>query len=400
MDAATKIGFLLRPESQALLEILDKDPRDELALAGSPLLKKLKAPERIALLEQRALRKRGLRKNPRANELVFTALGLEQMTSAALGVHKAKRFESGYAVVGDLCCGLGGDSFYLPASIKVVGVDQSDAAILAYQHNVNRFRKGFAVKANALQLSVKIDAAIIDPARRKSLSRNAWGDEELEPGLGQLEELSKRVPALAIKLGPGLHLPEAFHNAEVEYLGLRDECLECVVWMGPLGQKGLVRATELPGGETLSAYREDIEADYSDAQEPGRYLYEPVKCVIRAHLHGVLAANLGLWKVDPAVAYLASDTSIDSPLLKRYQIESELPFDLKVIRAAMRKDDVGRIEIKKRGLTLTPEVIRPQIVCAGGQNETTLIFTKLKGSKRVFRVKPELGQNTVETKLD
>ena len=378
-----KIAFLLEPASQALLQALCADPRDELALAGSPALRGLPAPKRIALLEQRKLRLKAARKRPEALGMIFTALGLEQITHSELAMYKASRLPAGIGSLADLCCGLGGDSMHLPASIRVCGVDRSRATLLAYRHNVGLRRPAGAVEADVTAAPVRADAAWIDPSRRARGKSERWQDQDMSPGWDELERLIARYGSMAIKLGPGIPFPEFLESYEWEYLGLRDECLEAVVWTGGLGRPGMMRAVELPSGAFLEASRADIPDSFGEAGAPAGYLYEPVKSVVRAHLFGVLASRLGLWQIDPRIAYLTGNDLVRDPLLKAYRILQELPYDHKAIKEFLRKEEVGRLEIKKRGVNLIPEEFRAGLRLSG-PNEGTLFFTKAMERKTVF----------------
>jgi hypothetical protein len=208
----------------------------------------------------------------------------------------------------------------------------------------------------------------------------------MSPGWGAIEKLIARYGSMAIKLGPGIAFPEFLDSYEWEYLGLRDECLECVVWTGGLGKPGLMRATELPGGSSVEAQRNDIPDSFPEPGAPAGFLYEPVKCVVRAHLFGVLAERHRLRQIDPRIAWLTGDTLVRDPLLKAFKVECELPYDTKAIREFLRKQEVGRLEIKKRGVNLVPEEFRAAIKLAG-PNEGTLIFTKAMERKTVFWAK-------------
>lgn len=395
MDTTTKIRFLLQPNSLRLLSLLAQDSRDDLALAQSSLLRGFPVAERAALLEQRALRQRGAAKQGRAGEMVFTALGWMQMTSESLAHGKAKRLgERGIHTLADLCCGLGGDSMHLPDSMRVIGVDKDLGTLLAYRHNVALHRSVFAVQADAMQRPFQAQACLIDPARRAKAGGQHWNGEELMPGLNALLELVRRQKHVGIKLGPGLNPPEEFQEGEWEYLGLRDSCLELMVWCGDLGDSGLVRATEWPSGATLAASREEAAEAFrdfpqDDEEQPGSYLYEPVKCVVRAHLHALLAERMGLRLLDARIAYLTGDNRVDHPLLKRYALVRELSADLGEIKAAFRAADVGQVTVKKRGVPIVPEQVRAKVIRPGGSESATLIFTRVGQKRRVFWVKPE-----------
>ncbi len=390
LDADSKIAFLILPTNQALLDSLCADARDDLAVSSSSLLRGLAAPFRFALLEQRKLRQKALRKHPDAMRMLFTPLGQEQMTHATLARYKAERIGRQAGSVVDLCCGLGGDSLFLPSALKVVGVDRSLGALRAYQHNVARLsgpqKTIYTVLADVSDCPVNADAAIIDPSRRVAGKSDRWQDQDMSPGWDVLEKLIGRYQNMAIKLGPGIQLPEFLEENECEYLGLNDECLEVTVWTGSLGRKGLVKATETPEGVGIEAMRSDLADSFSRVEEPGEFLYEPVKSVVRAHLFGVLAERLGLWQLDGRIAYLSGNRVLANPLLKGYRLLKTLPYDLKALREFLRREEVGRLEIKKRGLHLIPEEFRAGLKLAG-PNSGTLIFTRVLEKKTVFWAK-------------
>ncbi|MDB5106975.1 MAG: hypothetical protein JWP91_4664 [Fibrobacteres bacterium] len=385
-EAAAKLAFLLEPASLALLRAVCEDPRDDLAISGSPLMKALPAPRRIAILEQRKLRFKALRKCRLALDMLFTPLGLEQLTHWELSTYKASRLPESVRSVADLCCGLGGDSLYVPEHVRVIGADMSRPALLAYRHNVSLKRRAQAVQADVTLSPLRAEVALLDPARRAKGRSDRWQDQDMSPGWDAIEKLIGRYAGMAIKLGPGIAFPEFMESHEWEYLGLRDECLEAVVWTGSLGRPGWVRAVELPNGASIEALRADLPDTFGETGAPGEYLYEPVKSVVRSHLFGVLASRLKLWQIDPRIAYLSGNGLVRDPLLKAYRIERELPYDNKAIKEFLRKEEVGRLEIKKRGVNLIPEEFRAGLRLSGA-NQGTLIFTKAMDRKTVFWTK-------------
>jgi len=394
-EPGKKLKYLLEANTQALLATLCADKRDDLALSNSPQLKGLLPFERHALLEQKKLRHKAIKKcwsgnegdngteETEVTELFFTQLGLEQMTHWELGQYKGKLFPEGIESIVDLCCGLGGDSFFIPEKINVVGVDYSLDTLRAYRHNVSKFRSAKSVLADVTTHAVKADVALLDPSRMAKGKSDRWQDEDLSPNWNEIEKLIQHYRNMAIKLGPGVQIPEFLQDYECQYLGLRDECLEALVLTGTLGRRGIIKAVELPSGESVEAFKADIENTFNRIESPGKFLFEPVKSVVRAHLFGVLAEKLGLWQIDPRIAYLSGNEYVSSALLKPYQILKELPYDLKVVKTFLRENEVGRLEIKKRGLNLIPEEFRAKIRLSG-PNEGTLIFTRVNDRKTVF----------------
>jgi SAM-dependent methyltransferase len=387
----SKLAYLTSVAGSALLQRVMADSGEDLALASAPWMRALASGERTALLEQRALRLKGRRKHSRALDMLFTPLGMQQMTSEPLARYKARRLPSGIRTLADLCCGVGGDSLHLPADITAIGVDVSPEALYAYRHNTSLFRVAPAVQADVTRFQARVDGVFLDPARRAlaSLSKERDFDVEPEPGWEAMLELVRRFHNTAIKLGPGVRLPEVLEEEELEYLGLRDECLELTVRTGSFGRAGWVRAVELPQEVALEAPECDIQGSFDRVEAPGEYFYEPVKCVIRAHLFGILAHREGLWQLDGRLAYLSGNRRVETPLLKRYRLLKILPCDETVLRKELAAEDVGILEIKKRGLDISPEAWRQKLKPKGG-NSATLVFTRLEGKAAVLWVKPEV----------
>src|SRR5690606_1844156 len=162
-----KLASLGTPEGAALLRRVMDDGRDDLSLAATPWMRVLPAWQRTALLEQRGLRARGLRKQSRAAEMLFTPLGLQQMTAEALGRYKASRLPAGATRLADLCCGPGGDSLHLAPSVSVLGVDRDPETLRAWRHNVALHRPGapaLAVRADVTAFAARVDGILLDPA--------------------------------------------------------------------------------------------------------------------------------------------------------------------------------------------------------------------------------------------
>ncbi len=368
-----------------------QDERDDLALSSSPWMKTLSVFQRTALLEQRALRFKALRKHSRAREMLLTPLGMQQMTSEPLARYKAGRLPEGLRTVADLCCGVGGDSLHLPQQIAVFGVDRDVDALRAYRHNTALFRKAVAIQADVTRLQTKVDGIFIDPARRAlvSLAKDRDFDTEPEPGWDALQDIVEHYGNCAVKLGPGAKIPDALSEVgEMEYLGDEDECLELTVRTGSFGRQGWVRAVEMPAAVAIEAQACDLPDSFGRVEDLGEWFYEPVKCVVRAHLFGVLAQQTGLWQLDGRIAYLSGNKRIVSPLLKRYRVLKALTLDERALRNEILSGEIGILEIKKRGLDIDPETWRKKLK-PKGSNSATLVFTRLLGKAAVLRVEPD-----------
>ena len=92
------------------------------------------------------------------------------------------------------------------------------------------------------------------------------------------------------------------------------------------------------------------------------YLLEPDSAIIRAGLVAQICTAVNGWLLDERIAYICCSTIPDaSPLYSRFAVRDTLPFSIKSLRAELRRRGIGRVEIKKRGIAMTPEEVRAQL---------------------------------------
>jgi len=121
----------------------------------------------------------------------------------------------------------------------------------------------------------------------------------------------------------------------------------------------------LPGGHVPLAARID------------RFLFEPDAAVLAAKLTAALAAEHELKAIAPEIAYLTGPAAIDDAALACFEVDEVLPFDLKRVRALLRWREVGRLEIKVRGVDQDPSKLRRRLR-ASGPHEATLLVARLE----------------------
>jgi hypothetical protein len=363
-------------------------------LAGAPptpamvrLLRTSLGPARTSLvLEQVELRARAREKFLHADELFFTRCGLEQATDEALAAYKAHRFAD-YWNVTDLCCGIGGDAMALAADHELALVDRDEIALLFAAKNVER-RTSQSPRCTAegvhIQHVAEVDAWHIDPDRRSAGQRTShieYGD----PGADILKALLHTCPNAAIKLAPAADVWDQWqHDSEREWIETRGECRQQVAWFGSLAEApGKHTATLIDfHGEACSVSGEPhLPLERSD--KLCAYLFDPAPSVIAASLVGCLAQALELHNVSSQGLYLTGDTPVLHPLLQAFVIEAQLPLDIRQLRGYLQSHGVGRVEIKKRGVDVTPEQLRPQLRLQGDE-EATLVLTRLQEGVRAL----------------
>jgi hypothetical protein len=116
-------------------------------------------------------------------------------------------------------------------------------------------------------------------------------------------------------------------------------------------------------------------------------MYEPDRAVIRAGLTGALTAVVDGVELDSGVGYVTSDRCVDVGYARRFAVTESMPLNVKALRAWLRDRDVGRVTIKKRGVTLDADGLRRQLRLSGSV-EMTLVLTRLAGQQVCLVVRP------------
>ncbi|MFD2082224.1 hypothetical protein SAMN05421678_101553 [Actinopolymorpha cephalotaxi] len=379
-----------------------------------------------AALTQAALRRRARTKfGADADRMFFTRDGLEQATTAGVAAHRAGRIaavlgadEGGPAGgaaeraeparVADLCCGIGGDLLALArAGLAVTGFDRDPLtaeiarANLADLANLATPAGSGDPAGRSVQAHARVEVAdvtevdrspyagvVADPARRSGRGR-VFDPADYSPPWSFVTDLL--TGTACVKTAP--IIPHALIPAEVEaeWVSEGREVKEAALWSGALrsraegsGEPVRRRATVLPAGTALTDADDPGDAPVS---EPLGYLYEPDGAVIRAGLVTAVAPLVDGALVHPKIAYLTSARWVPTPFATAYRIEEVLPYDVKVLRRALRARDVGALTVKKRGVDVDPDVLRKRLAPRGSA-AATLVVTRTAGGSVALLVTP------------
>ncbi|MEM7028534.1 MAG: class I SAM-dependent methyltransferase [Chloroflexota bacterium] len=348
----------------------------------------LNVDEASAVVEQVLLRRKGQKKFAQADQMLFIREALEQATHHLVATHRAKRFK-GFNRVGDLGCGIGGDTIALATIANAVTAFDLDPVRLAFaRHNAavyNLAHKLTFVQANVCQLPAmmsSLDAYFADPARRSSRGTRVSNPNNYQPPLNDLLTTFSHKP-LAIKVAPGFRYETLPYRGEVEAISLHGEVKEIILWFHDLATPNIARrATLLPSQTVLTNDSDDDcpNGSYST------YLYEPDAAIIRAGLVKNAAAALDLSQPDLHIAYLTGQTCIHHPFVKTYQIEATLPLKPKVINRYLKQHHIDTLDFKQRGTGIALDTFSKKIKPMGGSNENkrTLILTRQQDKHLAF----------------
>lgn len=367
--------------------------------------------------------------NARGMFLLCDKLALEQSTAQDIGRWKAGLWPS-EGCVHDLCCGMGGDSFYLPASLQLTGVDLDENRLAMYRHNMLAFGKAAetlnkdvrevarenGAKMPASAGMTKTDYFTIDPARRAIEGENQRDLRNLTPTLEEVVEISRHYRGGMAKLPPGYPPAEIPDGTEILYLGGHSDCRECLVLFGELAKNpDTVRAVIIDkNGETVAEWsrRRDrsLETLDNDLQEKldrndslegkdrtyrtatsrsdlplgeiGKYIAEPAPVLIRSRLFSdaALAHDPDAHLISEGIAYVSSDKMLPAPAFTSYEILAHAEIATGAVRSMLKENDIGKITLKLRGVKLDPDAetkrLKPK-----GKNSAILFYTRFRGEK-------------------
>jgi hypothetical protein len=363
-------------------------------LAGRPALPATVKSLRTVLGAERAvlvwgqieLRAKARAKFSRADELFFTARGLEQATDEILAGYKAQRFAE-LGNVADLCCGIGGDAMALCQEHAVELIDRDETSLLLAAANIERMGGTLASQTASTVGPEQVAGTMawhIDPDRRPAgvrTSRVELGD----PGVEVIDALLARCCDAGVKVAPAADLPAHWlDRCQREWIQTRGECRQQVAWFGRLAEEqGQRTATLVDANGEACSFSGTGEVSPGFADELGEYLFDPSPSLCAAGLVGVLAEVCGLGVLSPQSSYLTGDQAVVHPHLQAFAVEQELPLDVRQLRSYLHANKIGRLEIKKKGVDMTPETLRPQLKLAGDA-EATLVLAQSAGQVRAM----------------
>ena len=349
--------------------------------------------------------------------------------------------ESAAPVVHDLCCGMGGDSFFLPKEFLTVGVDLDENRLAMYRYNSRVMRESGDSPADentknagntilgdvrevakendsesATPARPKADYFTIDPARRAIEGENQRDLRNLTPTFEEVIEIAKHYKGGMAKIPPGYPICEIPRGTEIIYIGSRTDCRECLVLFGELAQNpDHVRAVMVgKTGETIAdwtfirdekreARNESEQSQYdhnyelegrdriyrtssSESDLPlggvSKFIAEPAPVLLRSHLFGTvaLAHDETTHLISPGIAYVTSEKPLPAPAFATYEILESSEISTGAVRAMLKSHDIGKLTLKLRGVKVDPDQEIKRLK-PKGKNTATLFYTRLDGKK-------------------
>ncbi len=442
---------VLTPEGWSLLNSLEGYRESEALTLSTRLRGEGHAPELVsAVLTQLKFRSKAAAKfGPFAGHMVFTRAGLEQATRMNVAALHAGRFAAaGVGSVADLGCGIGADSMALAAlDLEVTAVERDETVAAAATINLMPFPNASVVCADAEEwlaalagsggdgaavTSARPEGFWLDPARRvvsSSGSSRVFDPEAFSPPLSFVERLADTGAPMGVKLGPALPHDSVPDGCEAQWVSVDGSLTEAVLWFNALARPGVRRSALVLGGGSVATGGDGGPvaggAGPASGAEGGRspaelssaagfgdsptvpvagaegltgFLYEPDPAVIRAGLVADLIDReftaVGGRLLDEHIAYFCADDAVETPFATGYRVLEVMPYKVKGLRRWVKETGVGRLDIKKRGVDVTPEELRRLLMSGqgkgggpgkggkGASRHATLVLTRI-GEDRV-----------------
>jgi hypothetical protein len=380
------------PEAKQLLGKLGfLDTKADLLKLTADLRKQGYQPQLVALcISQAKLRSRAVSKfgSELASTMLFTEEGLEQATRFQVAAWHAQKFENaGIKSVTDLGCGIGGDSIaFAAAGLQVAAIETDQLTSQFARHNLASHPLAEVSHGDVTVRESESGAFWIDPSRRrlssKASRRIMLKPDDFSPDLNFAFAIGLEHTT-GIKLAGSLPHELIPENCETNWVSHNNELVETVLWFGQLGESGKRSAVILT--EPIIEFSGDLIQ--APVNEVGKFIYDPNPALVRSHLLGAFAIENGLWGIAPAIAYLSSDNEISSPWLRGFEVQEILPLDAKRIAKRMTELGIGTLEIKKRGVDITPEQLRPKLKLKG-TNAATLVLTRVGDARKALICQP------------
>jgi hypothetical protein len=409
-STANVLAPVLTPEGWELLNSLEPYAEAESLRLATELRRAGHPAELVAAaLTQSRLRARATGKfGEFAARMLFTPAGLEQATRLSVAARHAERYATaGLKRVADLGCGVGADSMALATlgrEVTAIEIDETTAA--AATVNLMPWSNATVVNADVASIDISAyDGVWLDPARRATSSSGTsriFDPEAFSPPLSFVEQLADTGKPVGVKLGPGIPHSAVPAGCEAQWVSVGGEVAEVALWFNALKREGVRRSALVIGSGGAAELNSAADFDASEdvpLGAPAGYLYEPDGAVIRARLVADVVHQVGGHLLDPQIAYFCAPELVETPFARAYRVLEVMPYNVRALRAWVRTNGIGVLDIKKRGASTTPEELRRQLLTGapkGSRGRATLVLTRIGDERVAIAVEPVPGQPVTE----
>jgi hypothetical protein len=332
--------------------------------------------------------------------LFMTASGLSRASSEAAANARAAHLFSKmpHAWVSDATCGIGADSLALArAGAHVISSEIDPFLVACSAANLTLYGHPARVTiSDCLKPTAKSDALFLDPDRRPGGVRT-MNPAEWTPSLSQAMELAEQHQGACLKLAPAMDVDGVKPSSAPyhwQWVSVDRSLVELCLWTGELSIDQPREALLIRNGEVLarfSGHPIPCEPIPRTERPDPPYLHDPDPCLVRSRLLGTLAAEHSLRALHPMLALLVGDSPVISPFLDPFRVLGSAPLDRRRVRALLRANNIGSIEVRKRGHPDRAEVLAKRFK-GPGEKRGILFIARLDEGHRAYLAEPALGR--------
>ena len=250
----------------------------------------------------------------------------------------------------DLTGGMGVDTAFLSDNFdKTYYVEMQEELCEIAKHNFKVMNKNIEVVNNNaehfLTICDEVDCIYLDPARRDEYGRKMVSLHDCSPDVVELHDLLlKKAKRVLVKVSPMLDIEmvkkELKDITEIHVVAVRNECKEILICQRTTdnGQQTCENsedclqmiAVDLRENWNFAfTENEELEAQWTLADNVGRYLYEPGAACMKAGCFKLLSQRYGLDKLHRNSHLYTSDDLISDFPGRIFEVVNVVPFDKK-----------------------------------------------------------------------
>ena len=250
----------------------------------------------------------------------------------------------------DLTGGMGVDTAFLSDNFdKTYCVEMQEELCEIAKHNFKVMNKNIeVVNDNAehfMTICDEVDCIYLDPARRDEYGRKMVSLHDCSPDVVELHDLLlKKAKRVLVKVSPMLDIEmvkkELKDITEIHVVAVRNECKEILICQRTTdnGQQTCENsedclqmiAVDLRENWNFAfTENEELEAQWTLADNVGRYLYEPGAACMKAGCFKLLSQRYGLDKLHRNSHLYTSDDLIPDFPGRIFEVVNVVPFDKK-----------------------------------------------------------------------
>ena len=361
-----------------------------------------------------------------SDELVFPKkLSLEQCSSELTAKYKAlllstNPHESSRKISADSCelvdekkilvdltGGMGVDTSFLSDNFdKTYYVEMQEELCDIARHNFKILNKNIeVVNDNAehfLTTCDEVDCIYLDPARRDEYGRKMVSLHDCSPDVAELQDvLFEKAKTVMVKLSPMLDIDvvkkELKNIKEIHVVAVKNECKEILIILGqqtlPIAHGSQLIATDLRENWNFS-FTEDEEqnAEWTLADNVGRYLYEPGAAFMKAGCFKLLSQKYNLNKLHRNSHLYTSDVLVPDFPGRIFEVINVVPFDKKAKKNLWETTSLSsqfiahgsqpKASIAVRNFPLSAEELKKNLGLQDG-GDFYIFGTTMKGEKKI-----------------